>query len=70
MVLSEEHTYFGMVGKNEMKIYVVQKIVLLMPQIYLIFFESERQLQDQLKFTHWLQQSKNVIKYCPCRPCS
>lgn len=39
MVLSEEHTYFGMVGKNEMKIYVVQKIVLLMSQIYLIFLK-------------------------------
>lgn len=39
VVLSEEHTYFGMVGKNEMKIYVVQKIVLLMSQIYLIFLK-------------------------------
>lgn len=38
VVQSEEHTYFVMVGKNEMKMYVVQKIALPMPKIYLIFF--------------------------------
>lgn len=44
MVQSEEHTYFVMVGKNEMKMYVVQKIALPMPKIYLIFLKDSSRI--------------------------